>query len=89
MRNRTNEWWIDQFTPKEGALKRPIIKQVCRWIKQSWSIVTEKIIKSFKKCGISIALDGSEDHLIHEEVNDDAEDEKYDDESSDDDFRGF
>ena len=27
--------------------------------------------------------------LMHEEVNDDAEDEKDDDESSDDDFRGF
>ena len=53
-----------RITPK-GALKRPTIKQVCQWIKQSWSRVREDIIvKSFKKCGISNALDGSEDHLI-------------------------
>jgi hypothetical protein len=45
---------------------------VCQWIKQSWSTVREDIIdKSFKKCGISNALDGSEDHLIYEEDNDD------------------
>ena len=76
-----------EFTPK-GALKRPTIKQVCQWIKQSWSRVREDIIvKSFKKCGISNALDGSEDHLIYEEDNDD--DEEEEEESSDDDFQGF
>ena len=70
-----------EFTPK-GALKRPTIKQVCQWIKQSWSRVREDIIvKSFKKCGISNALDGSEDHLIYEEHNEE--------ESSDDDLQGF
>jgi hypothetical protein len=53
-----------EFTPK-GALKRPTIKQVCQLIKQSWSTVREDIIvNSFKKCGISNALDGSEDHLF-------------------------
>ena len=41
-------------------------------------------MKSFKKCGISNALDGSEDQLVYEEDNDDYEEE----ESSDDDFQG-
>jgi hypothetical protein len=36
------------------------------------------IVKSFKKCGISNALDGSEDHLIYEEDNDDDEEEEED-----------
>jgi hypothetical protein len=84
-----------EFTTTKGALKRPTIKQVCQWIKQSWSTVREDIIvKSFKKCGISNALNGSEDHLIYEEDNDDDEEEEEEkeeekDESSDDDFQGF
>jgi hypothetical protein len=39
------------------------------------------------RCGISNALDGSEDHLIYEEDDDDEEEEE--EESSDDDFQGF
>jgi hypothetical protein len=70
-----------KFTQK-GALQRPTIKQVCLWIKQSWSGVREDIVKYFKKCGISNALDGNEDSLINEEDNDDEEEEE--EESSDD-----
>jgi hypothetical protein len=48
------------------------------------------IVKSFKKCGISNALDGSEDHLIYEEDNDDdEEEEEEEEESSDYNFQGF
>ena len=47
------------------------------------------IVKFFKKCGVSNAVDGSEDHLIYEEDNDDYEEEKEEEESSDDDFQGF
>jgi hypothetical protein len=48
------------------------------------------IVKFFKKCGISNALNGSEDHLIYEEDNDDdEEEEEEEEESSDDDFQGF
>ena len=65
-----------QFTPK-GVLKRPTIKGVCQWIKQSWSRVRKNIIvESFKRCGISNVLDGSEEHLIYEEdSHEDEEDE--------------
>ncbi|KAJ9601175.1 hypothetical protein L9F63_000643 [Diploptera punctata] len=85
-----NKWMMDEtqheFTPK-GALKQHTIKQVCQWIKQSWSRVREDIIvKSFKKCGVSYARDGSEDHLIYKEDNEDEEEEE---ENSDDDFQGF
>ena len=65
-----------EFTPK-GAVKRPTIKQVCQWIKQSWSRVREDItVKSFKKCSIRNDLNGSENHLIYEEDNDDDEGEE-------------
>ena len=56
---------------------------MCQWTKQSWSRLREDIVKSFKKCGISNGLDGSEDHLIYEKGNEDEE------ESSDDNFQGF
>ena len=46
------------------------------------------IVKSFKNCGISNALNDSEDHLTYEKDNDDNEEEK-EEESSDDDFQGF
>ena len=44
------------------------------WIKQAWeSVIPEVIRKSFKKCGISNALDGSEDGIFND--NDDTESE--------------
>ncbi len=38
---------------------------MCSWIIQSWTFITSDIIsKSFKKTGISNALDGSEDDIL-------------------------
>jgi len=49
-------------------MKRPSISQVCEWVKNSWeSVKHETIVKSFKKCGISDALDGIEDDVLFEE----------------------
>jgi len=37
-------------------------------VKNSWQQVkSETIVKSLKKCGISNALDGSEDDILYEE----------------------
>ena len=37
-----------------------------QWVVDVWnSISTDVIKKSFKCCGVSIATDGSEDHLVH------------------------
>ena len=53
-----------------------------KWVGEAWDELVEKeemIIRSFKKCGISVAADGSEDFEIHLEglgdyqVNQDAE----------------
>ncbi len=42
-----------------------------RWMKQSWDLVTPEIIqKSFLKCGISNALDGTEDDLFNTDSDD-------------------
>ena len=54
-----------------GRRKRPTITQVCEWVKKSWDAVKEEIIvKSFKKCGISNALDRTEDNMVYEESSD-------------------
>jgi hypothetical protein len=40
------------------------------WIKCAWENISNDIIfQSFKKCGISNALDGTEDDAIYEEID--------------------
>ncbi|KAG7173204.1 putative Pogo transposable element-like 94, partial [Homarus americanus] len=70
---------------------------VCEWVLKSWcDIKTKVIFKSFKKCGISNAMDGTEDNLLYEtdssHDDDDSssrEDSELGDESNSDDFSGF
>jgi len=49
-------------------------------VKNSWQRVkSETIVKSLKKCGISIALDGSEDDILYEESDTSSENNHEDD----------
>jgi hypothetical protein len=66
------EWtkWMSvpnhDLTPT-ARMKRPTIMQVCDWVKTSRQSVKEEIVvKSFKKCGISNALHGTEDVLFED-----------------------
>jgi hypothetical protein len=53
-------------------------------------VKSETIVKSLKKCGISNALDGSEDDILYEERDVPSENNREDDFSgSDDNFLGF
>ncbi|CAB4413248.1 unnamed protein product [Rhizophagus irregularis] len=53
-----------------GNLRRAKISEVCRWVKRSWENVSEEIIiRTFKKCGISNALDETEDDEIYKEID--------------------
>ena len=61
-----------------------------KWVGKAWEEISAKdmIIRSFKKCGISVAVDGSEDDQINiETLNDyivgesDDDDEATDDDS--------
>jgi hypothetical protein len=67
------EWtkWVEAPThhiTRTGRVKRPSISNVCEWVKSSRQRVkTETTVKSFKKCGISNALVGSEDDILYEE----------------------
>ena len=60
-------------------------------MKNSWQRVkSETIIKSFKKCGISNALDGSADDILYEESDASSQNNHKDYfRGSDEDFLGF
>jgi len=87
---KRNEAQTHHVTPA-GTVKQPSISNVCEWVKNSWQRVkSETIVKSFKKCGISNALDQSEDDILCEESDALSEKNHEDDFSgSDDDFLGF
>lgn len=87
LRGNWSNWMIEgekQFT-KGGAMKAPSLEIITGWIKQSWDDVSLSTVeRSFKKCCISNALDGTEDDLIWEEEEEtedkeDQEDALYDD----------
>jgi hypothetical protein len=53
-----------EFTPKR-KIKWPDIEQLCEWIREAWASISPALIeKSFKKCGISNKLDGTEDDYL-------------------------
>ena len=58
----------------QGNLWPPTVPDLLRWIKASWdSICPDMIRKSFKKCGITNAPDGTEDIFHAVDKSDDDE----------------
>ena len=65
-----------EYTPA-GKKKAPSRNLVLRWVHEAWQeIPAEMVIKSFKTCGISNALDGTEDDAIYTEEVQEVEDEE-------------
>lgn len=62
-----NEWLIDgehALTPA-GRLKRATLDDLAIWIHDAWKALPRaRVIHSFKKCGLSNALDSSEDDCL-------------------------
>jgi len=63
-------------------MRAPSLVTVCEWVRDAWQQLDPAIIrKAFLKCGISNALDGTEDdYLWHEpdsvqETSDDSDDD--------------
>ena len=75
MREECNKWIQKaggNLTPKR-RMKKPNITEVSNWVLNSWyGVKKEEIVKSFRKCGISNAMDGTEDDLIY--IHSDSED---------------
>uniref|UniRef100_A0A8C3IBY8 HTH CENPB-type domain-containing protein n=1 Tax=Chrysemys picta bellii TaxID=8478 RepID=A0A8C3IBY8_CHRPI len=78
LRKMWSEWMCSGMAKltKGGNLMKPEINLVAQWIKDAWvSIPSEMVEKSFRKCCISNALDGSEDDAIFDDTTE-AADEK-------------
>lgn len=55
---------IKEYTPT-GKIKRPSYSLVATWVKGAWDNIDPAMIRrSFKCCGISTEVDGSEDGSI-------------------------
>ena len=58
-----------------GNIQKPDITLFAAWVDEAWKSIPEEVIKhSFLKCGISNAMDGSEDDALFLEDSDDQED---------------
>ena len=67
------------YTPS-GKKRAPSKEMVLRWIDRAWKeIPAELIIKSFKSCGITNALDGTEDEAVWEEEREEEAEDPEDD----------
>lgn len=85
LRRKWNEWMLngDHSYTKGGLRRKPDLPTICQWILDAWLELPKMIIvKAFKKCGISNALDGIEDDLLWDDKSDN---EKEEDEDEDDD----
>ncbi|CAG8817754.1 18508_t:CDS:2 [Gigaspora margarita] len=68
---------------KKRNLKRADLKPVCDWVLKAWKDISEDIIiRTFKKCGISNCLSGSEDHLIYDDDDENNSNENSDNNES-------
>ncbi len=89
MRTKWQAWMAEgkfQLTPA-GNIRRPELTLVATWVKESWDEIDCAMVKkSFKKCGISNALDGTEDDALWmDDAADAAADTEEDTEDNEDD----
>ena len=101
VRRKWMQWMSDgihEFTAS-GRQKKPSEELICKWISEAWrDISTEMVLSSFKKCGISNSMDGTEDDLVFDGI-DQAEDQEdnedafirelFESDSDESDFEGF
>ena len=92
-KDRLRAKWIDWMSSgsatltKGGNLMKPDITVVVAWVKEAWdTIPAEMVKKSFLKCGISNAMDGSEDNMLYEDNDGESTEENESDEEIDDDY---
>lgn len=86
VRDEYEKWLFTDNLPltNTGKIKKAPASEVARWISVAWAKVSEDVVaKSFKKCFISNALDGSEDNIVWEEA--DIDEPMHEDSSSTDD----
>ena len=73
MRKKWQEWMLagEHTFTAGGHIQKVELDEICRWISAAWNdIPTEMIAKSFHKCCITNAMDGTEGEEIWEEESD-------------------
>ena len=78
LRAKWTTWMIEgqkSFTAG-GNIKAAPLSTVCSWVIESWKELSQDMVsRSFKKCGISNAIDGTEDEILWDDEEDDEEEE--------------
>ena len=70
VRQSWEEWMrIPRALTQKGNLMQPTRQDVISWVSKAWcGIKTDLLVKSFLVCGISNALDGSQDDFVCDKV---------------------
>ena len=80
LRQQYLTWIVDparQLT-ETGKIKHAAPSEVARWVSAAWKAIPDSIIiRSFKKCCISNASDGSEDDILWEDDGEDKDDSDW------------
>ncbi|CAI7891161.1 unnamed protein product [Closterium sp. NIES-54] len=64
---------------RSGNIKKPLVELTLKWISTAWKSVPKELIqRAFLTCGISNALDGSQDKLCLQHRRDELEGEEVD-----------
>jgi hypothetical protein len=62
-----SEWLLKgnhALTPA-GRIKKPSVTILCQWIITAWQYISKEVtVKSFKKCCVFNAMDGTEDDML-------------------------
>lgn len=68
-----------------GNRRPPPKTLLLQWIKEAWATISPDVIrKSFKKCGLSVALDGTEDYMFQQQSDSDDDNQSFEGFSDDD-----
>ena len=71
---KSQENWANYLCKEENAknsnLKKPSRQGLIRWVSHAWVSISEEMIRrSFKHCGITINLEGSENGELHSDLS--------------------
>ena len=81
-----NNWMVSggNIFTKGGNMRPPQLDELANFILKAWEdIETSMVVRSFKKCGVSNAMDGTEDDYLFEDDPAEIENEEEADDTAD------
>uniref|UniRef100_A0A8C8VPE3 HTH CENPB-type domain-containing protein n=1 Tax=Pelusios castaneus TaxID=367368 RepID=A0A8C8VPE3_9SAUR len=85
VRKMRQDWMLsgEARLTKGGNLMKPDIELIAKWVRDAWEdIPTDVVRRAFLKCGISNAMDGTEDGMLYEGDDNDGEDGEQSDDDA-------